>query len=86
MLANAPPVIASIVAHGGGAAQPANIANVGERVTGVSDRDGPGDAPEQLEYRWIAARGTFSGSGRSVIWQARATATPRKLIRAGYIV
>lgn len=73
--ANARPVIASIVAQGSGAGQPANFANVGESVTvsaTVTDSETP---PEQLEYHWSATVGTFSGSGRSVTWQAPPTAT-----------
>ena len=72
--ANTPPVITSIAVQGGGARQPARFANVGESVAvsaTVTDAETPAG---QLEYHWSAPLGTFSGSGRSVTWQAPATA------------
>jgi len=72
--ANALPVIASIEARGSAARQPADFANLGESLTvtaAVTDRE---TSLEQLEYHWSATLGTFTGSGRSVAWQAPATA------------
>jgi hypothetical protein len=71
---NVAPVIASITAQGSGARKPANFADIGESITVsavVSDPETPAD---QLEYQWSATLGTISGSGRSVSWQAPASA------------
>jgi IPT/TIG domain-containing protein len=67
--ANAPPVVASIVARGTKPNEPAGFADVGEEieVTANVENETPVD---QLTFEWSADAGTFTGAGASVRWRA----------------
>jgi hypothetical protein len=75
--ANNPPVIDAITIQGTRPAQPAAFGDLAESLAvsaAVHDDETPID---QLQYAWTAPVGTFTGTGRSVTWQAPAdAATP----------
>ena len=69
--ANAPPTITSLSARGTRRNEPAQFADLGERLTVqavVTDAETP---TGQLDFQWTSeAGGTFEGSGPVVTWQA----------------
>src|SRR5205823_14746408 len=76
-VANAPPVIASIVVKGSKPREPAQFADVDETVAlsaTVSDAETPSS---QLTYAWSADAGSFGGGAANSTWTAPHTfATP----------
>jgi hypothetical protein len=54
---------------------PADFANVNDEVQISVVVTDPEPSTTELKYNWSAAVGTFSGTGRSVIWKAPATVT-----------
>jgi hypothetical protein len=70
---NTPPVIGKFTIQGSKANEPPNFADVSEEVpvsVEVTDAESQIDT---LKFNWSAGAGTFSGTGRSVIWKAPAT-------------
>lgn len=71
--ANSLPVIESMTAQGRRAGQPPRFADAGEALdVGATVRDTE-TAVDELVYQWSAPVGSFSGSGRTVTWNAPAT-------------
>ena len=71
---NTPPVINAVTIQGTRTGQPPGFADLSESIgisASVLDNETPVD---QLQYAWSAPVGTFSGTGRSVTWQAPASA------------
>jgi hypothetical protein len=69
-VANAPPVIASIVVRGSKPREPAQFADLDEPVSvtaTVTDAETP---VANLEFTWSSDVGSFSGSGPTVTWVA----------------
>jgi hypothetical protein len=74
-VANAPPVIGAIVARGSRPREPAQFADLDEKVAvsaTVSDAETP---VSQLTFTWSADAGTFIGTGANVTWTAPPTFT-----------
>jgi hypothetical protein len=73
---NAPPTIVSLSARGTRSNEPAQFADLGERLTlqaVVQDAETP---TSQLDFQWTSdTGGTFDGSGQAVSWQAPLNAT-----------
>jgi hypothetical protein len=75
IVTNVSPVIGKFTVQTTRANAPANFANVLDDVqisVVVTDAE---PSSTELKYNWSAAVGTFSGTGRSVIWKAPATVT-----------
>ena len=75
VITNVPPVIGKFTVQSTRANAPADFANVLDDVqvsVVVTDAE---PSNTELKFNWSAAVGSFSGSGRSVIWKAPATVT-----------
>jgi hypothetical protein len=71
---NVAPTITSITALGNRLRQPANFAELNDSLVVTAAVIDPETAADQLEYQWGASLGTISGNGRTVTWQAPASA------------
>jgi hypothetical protein len=83
---NAPPVIASLTAQGTHAHEPAQFADLGEKIAvraTVTDAETPA---ADLTYEWSAPVGAFSGSGGSVSWTAPAAMTTPASVTLSLVV
>lgn len=72
---NSAPVIKSIAAQGKRLRQPASYADYGETIQITAVVEDPESAPAELDYRWEACGGTFTGTGAQVEWTAPAIGT-----------
>ena len=75
VVTNAPPVIGKFTVQSTRANAPADFANVLDDVQISVVVTDPEPSSTELKFNWSAAAGTFSGTGRSVIWKAPATVT-----------
>ena len=85
---NAPPVIKSIAAQGTKTSEPASFADLGETIAvtaTVTDAETP---VANLTYEWSApaGAGTFTGTGASVKWTARAPMTTPASVTLSLVV
>jgi len=71
---NNPPVINAIAIQGLRPGQPSGFADVSESISVTASVQDDETAIDQLQYTWSAPAGTFTGTGKSVTWQAPATA------------
>jgi hypothetical protein len=80
--ANNRPVISAIAAQGTRPREPANFADLRERIAVSASVQDDETAADQLEYQWSASTGGFEGSGARVTWVAPDTAptTPADVI------
>jgi hypothetical protein len=75
IVTNAPPVIGKFTVQGIRSNEPANFADVVEDLPINVVVTDPEPSSIELKFNWSAAVGTFTGTGRSVIWKAPADAT-----------
>lgn len=73
VVTNTPPVIGKFTIQGTRANEPPNFADVSEEVPISVDVTDAESQINDLKFNWSAAEGTFTGTGRSVIWKAPAT-------------
>jgi hypothetical protein len=70
---NTPPVIGQFTVQGTRTNEPPNFADVSEEVPISVEVTDAESQTNDLKFNWSAGAGTFSGTGRSVIWRAPAT-------------
>ena len=68
--ANAIPTIDGIAVQGRRVSQPQRFADVRESIDVAATVRDPETSVDELTYQWSATLGTFSGSGRAVVWTA----------------
>jgi len=74
---NNPPVINAITTQGLRQGQPSGLADLAESISVTASVQDDETAIDQLQFAWSAPVGTFTGTGKSVTWQApAAAATP----------
>jgi hypothetical protein len=84
---NQPPVITSIAAQGSRPQEPSGFADLGETIALVAQVQDAETPVDQMEYQWQPSAGTIVGTGRTVSWQAPASATtPTKVTIALTVV
>lgn len=72
VVTNTPPVIGKFTVQGTRANEPPSFADVSEEVPISVEVTDAESQINDLKFNWSAAVGTFSGTGRSVIWKAPA--------------